>query len=99
MRCWGTMSRYVATGLYFHCAVLGNTGYQRRGSVSRRAAATLVWAGEGEGYLWREQGFRERPVPHEMQEGWAGWLAAHASFSFQGRLGHLSLLKERRKRG
>ena len=72
-------------------------GIQRKGTMPKSARYTLHWSAEHECYELQTQGnVAGRPL-HE--DWWFAWLADHASFSFQGKQGHLSLLKEARARG
>jgi LuxR family maltose regulon positive regulatory protein len=57
----------------------------------------LRWKASHEYYEWHS---REDAISRPLQEDWwFAWLADHSSFSFQGKHGHLSLLKEARARG
>ncbi|MFL5655506.1 MAG: LuxR C-terminal-related transcriptional regulator [Ktedonobacteraceae bacterium] len=65
--------------------------------MPRSASYTLRWSAEHEHYeLQSQENVANRPW-HE--DWWFAWLAEHASFSFHGKHGHLSLLKEARARG
>lgn len=65
--------------------------------MPKSAHYTLRWLAEHERYeLQTQENVASRPL-HE--DWWFAWLADHASFSFQGKQGHLSLLKEARARG
>ncbi len=63
--------------------------------MPKPARYLLAWAAEQNAYELRE-GTRVSPM---FAADWANWLDDHDSFSFKGRLGRLSLLKERRKAG
>ncbi|MBV9617398.1 MAG: hypothetical protein JO031_18250 [Ktedonobacteraceae bacterium] len=63
------------------------------------ARYTLAWLAKDDCYELRK---REGETHYRLQmddNQWPIWLAEHASFSFQGKQGHLSLLKETRARG
>ncbi len=65
--------------------------------MPKSASYTLRWSAEHERY---ELQARENAANRPLQEDWwFAWLADHSSFSFQGKQGHLSLLKEPRARG
>jgi len=65
--------------------------------MPKSAHYTLRWSAEHGRYEWQAQ---ENAANRPLQEDWwFAWLADHASFSFQGKQGHLSLLKEARARG
>lgn len=60
------------------------------------AAHAVIWLAEQATYALREpENPHIRPLPSEG-EAWSGWLAAHSSFAFQGKRGHLTLRKESR---
>lgn len=59
------------------------------------AKATLVWSQDAQRYLWRDT--QESGIVEP--ETWKQRLSAYTSFSFQGREGQLTLLKEMRPRG
>jgi LuxR family maltose regulon positive regulatory protein len=65
--------------------------------MPKAASYTLRWSAEHERY---ELQTREHAANHPLQDDWwFAWLVEHSSFSFQGKQGHLSLLKEARARG
>ncbi|HET8843149.1 MAG TPA: transcriptional regulator, partial [Ktedonobacteraceae bacterium] len=65
--------------------------------MPRTSAFTLIWLTEKACYELFE---REAPLPVNVEdESWFTWLSTHTSFAFQGRYGHLLLLKEERTRG
>lgn len=67
--------------------------------MPKATSYTLIWAGEGQLYeLYGPGGDQARLLEGEP-EWWFGWLADQVSFSFRGRLGHLTALKETRVRG
>jgi LuxR family transcriptional regulator, maltose regulon positive regulatory protein len=65
--------------------------------MPKSALYTLRWSEEHERYeLQAKENAANRPL---QEDWWFVWLADHSSFSFQGKQGHLSLLKEPRARG
>lgn len=65
--------------------------------MPKSALYTLRWSAEHERYeLQAQENAANRPL---QEDWWFAWLADHSSFSFQGKQGHLSLLKEARARG
>jgi LuxR family transcriptional regulator, maltose regulon positive regulatory protein len=65
--------------------------------MPKSASYTLRWSEEHERYeLQAQENAANRPL---QEDWWFAWLAEHSSFSFQGKQGHLSLLKEPRARG
>ena len=69
-----------------------------RTMVKARQAA-LIWSQEDQQYLWRDEHDTETLDIRQEPQVWQRRLAASTSFSFQGREGHLSLLKEARPHG
>lgn len=71
--------------------------------MPKAAAAALVWSSQSQTYEIRETAESSALSPvsltSEADQNWLSWLAAHSSFSFQGREGHLTLQKETRARG
>src|SRR5437870_5959310 len=72
--------------------------------MAKTRQAALIWSQEDQQYLWRdelEHGLKDTDTidVREEPEAWLKRLAAFTSFSFQGREGHLTLLKEARPRG
>jgi len=72
--------------------------------MARTRLATLIWSQEDQQYFWRdeqERGLKDTDTINvrEEPEVWLQRLAASTSFSFQGREGRLTLLKETRARG
>jgi LuxR family maltose regulon positive regulatory protein len=70
--------------------------------MARTTQAALIWLQEQQSYLWRDAQCGEAgeaPILHEETETWLQWLASHTSFSFRGREGQLTMLKETRPRG
>src|SRR5215472_13027782 len=65
--------------------------------MPKSASYTLCWSAEHERYeLQAQENAARRPL---QEDWWFAWLTEHSSFSFQGKQGHLSLLKEPRARG
>lgn len=67
--------------------------------MPKRAHYLLIWSVEDGRYELRE---RDRDTRDPLQEGdgwWFAWLAKQRSFAFQGKQGHVTLLKEARERG
>ncbi len=67
--------------------------------MTKKTPAKLTWSPEYHAYLWQEAAHLPLNVWPEEPAMWSVWLANHSSFSFHGKHGHLSLLKERRPRG
>src|SRR5579884_1104549 len=67
--------------------------------MPRAARYALIWSMERGVYELYERGNGKEPVLRGEEEEWYEWLAAHASFAFQGQDGRLNLLKEARKSG
>ena len=67
--------------------------------MPKRAAHALIWSSEYNTYTVYEQGQLQFSSRSEGDEMWLAWLAKRSSFSFQGKHGHLTLLKETRARG
>ncbi len=67
--------------------------------MPKPALHTLIWSLEQDTYALYTQGNRDAHRLQGDDTSWFAWLATHTSFSFQGRHGHLSLLKEMRPRG
>lgn len=67
--------------------------------MPKRAQYTLVWSERNDCYELREWRGEARALLPKDDGWWPTWLEEHASFSFQGRRGHLNLLKEARARG
>jgi LuxR family maltose regulon positive regulatory protein len=65
--------------------------------MPKGAAYTIVWSAEEDLYKLRT------PKDHQAwtreDECWFSWLKQCSSFAFQGRSGHITLLKERRRYG
>jgi LuxR family maltose regulon positive regulatory protein len=67
--------------------------------MPKPARYTLIWSVEQHLYILYEQGHGDTPLLQGDEESWCAWLATHTAFAFQGRHGHLNLLKERRAHG
>jgi LuxR family maltose regulon positive regulatory protein len=67
--------------------------------MAKTRQAALIWSQEDQQYLWRDEHSPDTIDVREEPEAWLKRLAAYTSFSFQGREGHLTLLKEARPRG
>ncbi|BCL78942.1 helix-turn-helix transcriptional regulator [Ktedonobacteria bacterium brp13] len=67
--------------------------------MAKTRQAVLIWSQEDQQYLWRDEHYADTIDVREKPEAWLKRLAASTSFSFQGREGHLTLLKEARPRG
>ena len=67
--------------------------------MAQTKQAALTWSQEEQQYLWRDEHSTETLDVREEPQAWQRRLAASTSFSFHGREGHLTLLKEARPRG
>jgi LuxR family maltose regulon positive regulatory protein len=72
--------------------------------MAKTRLATLIWSQEDQQYLWRDESEHNLKDTDTIDirkepEAWLKRLATSTSFSFQGREGHLTLLKEARARG
>jgi len=67
--------------------------------MDKTRQAALIWSQEDQQYLWRDEHDTETLDVRQEPQAWQRRLAAYTSFSFQGREGHLSLLKEARPHG
>jgi LuxR family maltose regulon positive regulatory protein len=67
--------------------------------MAKITQAALIWAQEQRKYLWRDTQYESVVIGHEEIETWRLRVAEHTSFSFQGKEGQLTLLKETRPRG
>src|SRR5438132_8907409 len=67
--------------------------------MAKTRQAALIWSQEDQQYLWRDEHDTETLDVRQEPQAWQRRLAAYTSFSFQGREGHLTLLKEARPRG
>ncbi len=67
--------------------------------MPKTASSALIWSSERQSYeLYEQRSKKHCPSPHN-HEHWLSWLDTRTSFSFQGRSGRLSVLKESRLRG
>jgi LuxR family maltose regulon positive regulatory protein len=66
--------------------------------MPKSAHYRVIWSSERTRYLISEAGSLLNSVPEDDKE-WLGWFEEHHAFAFEGRNGHLNLLKERRSRG
>src|SRR5215472_15800924 len=72
-------------------------GISRKATMPKSALYTLRWSTEHQWYeLHAQESAAARPL---QEEWWFAWLEEQSSFSFQGKQGRLSLLKEARERG
>ncbi|QBD75644.1 hypothetical protein EPA93_06345 [Ktedonosporobacter rubrisoli] len=67
--------------------------------MAKTRQAALIWSQEDQQYLWCDEHATDAIDVRERPEAWLTRLATSTSFSFQGREGHLTLLKEARPRG
>lgn len=67
--------------------------------MAQKRQAALTWSQEEQQYLWRDEQDTETLDVREEPQAWQRRLAASTSFSFHGREGHLTLLKEARPHG
>jgi hypothetical protein len=68
-------------------------------AMPKRAKYLLLWSEQQGGYYLFTQDQPDHALLQADDAAWFSWLTTHASFSFQGRQGHLNLLKEARPRG
>jgi LuxR family maltose regulon positive regulatory protein len=67
--------------------------------MPKRALYRVSWSFERQAYLLSEPtGEEDVTLPRDAAQ-WLGWLEKHHAFAFDGRSGHLSLLKEWRRGG
>lgn len=92
MHCWGTKD--IETPCWG-----ANKKYPGKDTMPKPARHALIWSAEQEVYAVCEEKQRNAIPLGENDATWFDWLASRTSFSFQGRQGHLSLLKETRARG
>ena len=67
--------------------------------MPKPARHSLIWSVEQEVYVACEEQQKHALQLRDNDHAWFDWLASHTSFSFQGRGGHLNLLKETRPHG
>lgn len=67
--------------------------------MPKRAQYLLSWSAETGQYTLREQRGEVLLSFQEGAEAWFDWLATQHSFAFEGKYGHLNLLREARARG
>jgi LuxR family transcriptional regulator, maltose regulon positive regulatory protein len=67
--------------------------------MPRVAEYALIWSPEREAYALSTRGSTDHDSILEDDASWFAWLAARSSFSFQCKLGHMTLRKESRPRG
>lgn len=67
--------------------------------MPKPARHSLIWSVEREVYIACEEQQKNALHVRDNDSAWFDWLASHTSFSFQGRGGHLNLLKETRPHG
>jgi LuxR family transcriptional regulator, maltose regulon positive regulatory protein len=67
--------------------------------MPKAATYVLIWQQEQHCYELYEQANREKSQLLGEEDAWFSWLATHTRFSFQGKTGHLNMLKEARQRG
>lgn len=78
---------------------LGNTTRLGKDAMPKPATHALIWSSELNTYTIYIKGQQQFSSEREDDEMRLAWLAGHDSFSFQGKHGHLNLLKETRARG
>lgn len=66
--------------------------------MPKKASSAVIWSTQYKRYEFHEHE-KKKQIVSPSYEDWLAWLDRHSSFSFQGRTGHLSLLKESRSRG
>src|SRR2546421_7510554 len=67
--------------------------------MPKPATHTLLWSAQSKTYALLCPDSPPQSLLPGNEESWLAWLTTHSSFSFQGQYGHLSVLKESRKRG
>src|SRR5215472_1991197 len=67
--------------------------------MPKTASSSLIWSEQHKRYEFYEQHGEQSCCSLESHEHLLAWLNRHTSFSFHGRAGRLSLLKESRARG
>lgn len=66
--------------------------------MPKRPTHILIWSSENNAYRLHVPEQQPQLLMAEDEDSWFTWLATHSSFSFQGRSGRLSVLKEARSR-
>src|SRR5258706_1197047 len=99
---WGTLASCGRQELYcseqcWGTSLISFSVKERTMTKTRQAA--LIWSQEDQQYLWRDEHDTETLDVRQEPQAWQRRLAASTSFSFHGREGHLTLLKEARPRG
>src|SRR5215469_3854805 len=67
--------------------------------MPKAAQHMLRWSTDHQTYVLSEQEKGYQALLQGEEAWWFEWLATHASFSFQGKHGHLNVHKEVRSRG
>ncbi|MDQ2714317.1 MAG: LuxR C-terminal-related transcriptional regulator [Chloroflexota bacterium] len=67
--------------------------------MAKSALHVLTWSAERQCYDLATAGQRRQCFEQEDKQAWLDWLSQQTSFAFQGRHGHISVLKETRSRG
>ncbi|GHO48381.1 LuxR C-terminal-related transcriptional regulator [Ktedonospora formicarum] len=67
--------------------------------MPKRTRYLLIWSEETGRYELQERDSNTHTPFQEDEKWWRSWLTQQKSFAFQGRQGHITLLKEARKRG
>ena len=67
--------------------------------MPENALYVLKWSSMCHSYELHNAATDEQQTFDKDTEPWLHWLTGHVSFAFEGRSGHLTLLKETRKRG
>ncbi|HET8840657.1 MAG TPA: AAA family ATPase, partial [Ktedonobacteraceae bacterium] len=67
--------------------------------MPKTASYLLIWSPERDRYELCKPNDGKYCLPLNGEDNWDSWLTNHTSFSFQGRYGRLTLLKEPRRHG
>ena len=59
----------------------------------------LIWSEEHQSYDLSMHGQLQQSFHQQDESVWLAWVQEHTTFAFQGKAGHLSLIKEARPRG
>lgn len=73
--------------------------HNSKGSMAKLSHHRLTWSEKHQQYELSTQGYFQRAFQQHDEQTWQEWLSLQASFAFQGRYGHLSIVKEERARG